>query len=156
MQKLIPFLCFDGRAEEAVNLYVTLLPNSRIDRVTRSPLETHSNEPGSVLTIEFTLAGQQYVAMNVPQFKFTEAVSLQILCEDQAEVDRLWSTLTSNGGRENVCGWLQDKFGLSWQITPRRLMQLVTHEDRDLAKRAMQAMMTMGKIDIAALEAAVA
>jgi predicted 3-demethylubiquinone-9 3-methyltransferase (glyoxalase superfamily) len=155
MQKVIPFLWFDGQAEEAAQFYVTLLPDSRVERVTRSPADNPSGRAGSVITVEFTLAGQKYVGLNGgPQFPFTEAVSFQILCDDQAEVDRLWSTLTADGGRESDCGWLKDRWGLSWQITPKRMMQLLNDPDPARGKRAMEAMMTMQKLDIAALERA--
>ena len=156
-QKITPCLWYDGGAEAAANFYVTLLPDSRVDRVTRSPTDYPSGKAGDVITVDFTLAGQHYFALNGgPMFKFNEAVSFQIVCDDQAEVDRLWSALTSNGGEESACGWLKDRWGLSWQITPRRLTELMAGPDRAKAKRVMEAMMTMRKIDIAALEKAAA
>lgn len=155
MQKIVPCLWFDGRAEEAARFYVSLLPDSRIDRVLRSSVDTPSGPAGMVLTVEFTLAGQKYLGLNGgPQFPFTEAVSFQIMCADQAEVDRLWAALTADGGSPSQCSWLKDRWGLSWQIVPTRLMELIQDPDPGRAKRAMEAMMTMSKIDIAAVEAA--
>lgn len=154
--KIIPCLWFDGDAEAATAFYVSLLPDSRVTSVNRSPVDTPSGPAGSVLTVEFVLAGRAYLALNGgPAFRFTEAVSFQILTEDQAETDRLWDALTANGGAENACGWVKDRWGLSWQITPRRLMELTTDPDQARAGAAMTAMMTMRKIDIAALNAAV-
>jgi predicted 3-demethylubiquinone-9 3-methyltransferase (glyoxalase superfamily) len=157
MQKIKPFLSFiNGDAEEAVTFYVSLLPDSRIDKIFRSPVETPSGPAGSVLTIEFTLAGLSYVALNVgPDESFNRAVSFMISCDDQAEVDRLWAALSA-GGEEIACGWLRDRWGLTWQITPRRLMELIQDPDPGRAQRAMKAMMTMVKIDIAAIERAAA
>ena len=155
--KIVPCLWFDGDGEEAARFYVSLLPDSRIDSVNRSPVDTPSGQAGSVLTVEFTLAGRRYIALNGgANFTFDEAVSFMIMTEDQAETDRLWDALTANGGQENVCGWLKDRWGLSWQITPRRLMELTTDANRARAKAAMTAMMSMRKIDIAALDRAVA
>ena len=155
--KIVPCLWFAGDGEAAARFYVSLLPDSRIDAVTRSPVETPSGPAGSVLTVQFTLAGQAYLALNgEPDFPFTQAVSFQILTDDQAETDRLWDALVADGGREVQCGWLTDRWGLSWQVTPRRLMQLTTDPDPARARAAMQAMMSMVKIDIAALERAVA
>ena len=155
MSKITPCLWFDGNAEEAATLYTSLLPDSRIDHVSRSPADNPSTPEGAVLTVGFTLAGQQYLGLNGgPAFEFTEAVSFIINCEDQAEVDRLWDVLTADGGNPVRCGWLKDKFGLSWQITPKVLPVLLSGSDRDGARRAMQAMMQMVKIDVAALEAA--
>jgi len=154
-QKITPCLWFDGDAEEAANFYVSLLPGSRIDNIFRSPVDTPSGAAGSVLTVEFTLAGSPYLGLNGgPQYKFSEAVSFQIHCEDQQEVDRLWNAI-KNGGQEIACGWIKDRWGLSWQIVPNRLEQLIKDPDPVRARRAMEAMMTMVKIDIAALERAV-
>ncbi len=155
MQKITPFLSFDGVAEEAASFYVSLLPNSQIDRVVRSPMETQGGSVGSVLLVEFTLAGTQYIALNTPGFTFTEAVSFMIACEDQAETDRLWEALTGNGGSAVACGWLKDRYGVFWQITPTRLMALVTDPNAERARRAMEAMVQMVKIDIATIEKAV-
>lgn len=155
--KIIPCLWFDGDAEAATAFYVSLLPDSRITAVNRSPVDTPSGPEGSVLTVQFVLAGRQYLALNGgPNFRFTEAVSFMVMTEDQAETDRLWDALLADGGRENACGWLKDRWGLSWQITPRRLMELTTDPNPARAKAAMQAMMGMIKIDIAALDRAVA
>ncbi|MAL57312.1 MULTISPECIES: VOC family protein [Brevundimonas] len=155
--KIVPCLWFDGEAEAATAFYVSLLPDSRITAVNRSPVDTPSGPAGSVLTVQFVLAGREYLALNGgPNFRFTEAVSFMVMTEDQAETDRLWDALTADGGRENACGWLKDRWGLSWQITPRRLVELTTDPDPARAKAAMQAMMEMIKIDVAALERAVA
>ncbi len=155
--KIVPCLWFDGEAEAATAFYVSLLPDSRITAVNRSPVDTPSGPAGSVLTVQFVLAGREYLALNGgPNFRFTEAVSFMVMTEDQAETDRLWDALTADGGCENACGWLKDRWGLSWQITPRRLMELTTDPDPARAKAAMQAMMEMIKIDVAALDRAVA
>jgi predicted 3-demethylubiquinone-9 3-methyltransferase (glyoxalase superfamily) len=155
MSKITPCLWFNYNAEEAASFYVTLLPNSRVDKVTRSPADNPSTPAGAVLTVEFTLAGQQFIGLNGgPQFPFTEAVSFTINCEDQAEVDRLWEALTQGGGSPGPCGWLKDRFGLSWQIVPRALPELLKDPNREAAGRVMQAMLKMGKIDIAALRRA--
>lgn len=154
MQKVTPFLTFDGRAVEAAEFYVSLLPNSRIDRITYSPMDTQGGKTGSVLLVEFTLAGTPYIALNTPGFTFTEAVSFLIACDDQAETDRLWEALTKDGGTEVACGWLKDRFGVFWQITPTRLMELIRDPDPGRANRAMTAMTQMVKIDIAAIERA--
>ena len=155
MDKIIPCLWFDGTAEEAAKFYVTLFPDSRIDNVQRSPADNPSMAAGGVLVVEFTLAGQNYIGLNGgPLFKFTEAFSLQVRTEDQAETDRLWNALVGNGGQESECGWLKDRWGLSWQITPKRLLELIGDSDPDRARRAMESMLTMRKIDIAAIEQA--
>ncbi len=153
-QKIATFLWFDAAAEEAARFYVSLFPDSHIDKVVRSTLDTPGAPVGKVLTVEFTLAGQRYVAMNGgPGFPFTEAISLQVNCADQAEVDHLWAAF-SDGGTPVQCGWIKDRYGLCWQVTPVRLMQLIADPDADRARRAMEAMMNMVKIDIAALERA--
>lgn len=155
MSKIIPCLWFNYNAEEAAKFYVTLLPNSRIGKVTRSPADNPSMSAGAVLTVEFTLAGQPFVGLNGgPQFPFTEAVSFTIDCEDQAEVDRLWEALSKDGGSPGQCGWIKDRFGLSWQIVPRALPQLLQGSNREGATRAMQAMLKMSKLDVAALQRA--
>lgn len=152
--KIVPCLWFDGAAEEAARFYVSLLPDSRIDKVSRSPADTPSGPARSVLMVEFTLAGRRYVGLNGgPGHPFTDAVSFQIFCADQAEVDRLWDALTE-GGSGVACSWLKDRWGLCWQIVPTRLMELIADPDPGRAKRAMQAMMGMVKIDIAAVERA--
>jgi predicted 3-demethylubiquinone-9 3-methyltransferase (glyoxalase superfamily) len=153
--KIIPCLWYDGMAEEAAAFYVSLLPDSRIDGVHRSPADNPSTSEGAVLVVEFTLAGRKYVGLNGgPLFKFNEAISFQIQTEDQAETDRLWDAIVGNGGEESMCGWCKDKWGMSWQITPRRLVELTYGSDPEVAKRVFEAMMTMHKIDIATLEAA--
>jgi predicted 3-demethylubiquinone-9 3-methyltransferase (glyoxalase superfamily) len=148
-------LWFDGQAEEAANLYTSLVPDSHIDRIWRTPADTPSGPAGTVLTVDFTLAGKRFQGLNGgPEFKFNEAISVVIEVDDQAEVDRLWEALTANGGEPGPCGWLKDRFGLSWQVVPRRLNELVSDRDPDRARRAMEAMLQMGKIDIAELERA--
>jgi predicted 3-demethylubiquinone-9 3-methyltransferase (glyoxalase superfamily) len=155
MSKITPTLWYDGRAEEAAKFYVTLLPDSRIEAVNRSPIDTPSGPAGMVLTVVFTLAGQRFCGLNGgPQFPHSEAVSFMIETEDQAETDRLWNAIAS--GRPGPCGWIKDRWGVSWQITPKRLLELATDPDTSRARRAMQAMMQMSKIDIAALERAAA
>jgi predicted 3-demethylubiquinone-9 3-methyltransferase (glyoxalase superfamily) len=157
MDRIVPCLWFDGQAEEAARFYVTLLPDSRIDGVHRSPADYPSGKAGDVLTVEFTLAGRSFVGLNGgPEFPFTEAISLQIPCEDQPEVDRLWDALLADGGQPVACGWIKDRWGLSWQIFPRRLTEMLASPDRDAARRAMGAMMDMVKIDLRTLENAFA
>jgi predicted 3-demethylubiquinone-9 3-methyltransferase (glyoxalase superfamily) len=152
MNKITPFLSFDGQAEEAARFYVSLLPDSQIDRVTRSPMDTPGGTAGTVLIVEFTLAGTPFIALNTPGFSFTEAVSFLIACADQAETDRLWAALTADGGAEIACGWLKDRWGVCWQVTPTRLLELIKDPDRDRARRAMEAMVKMTKINIAEVE----
>jgi predicted 3-demethylubiquinone-9 3-methyltransferase (glyoxalase superfamily) len=155
MPKVLPVLWFEDRAEEAANFYVGLLPDSHVDNVFRSPVETPSGPEGMVLTVDFTLAGQPIqILAGGPDFKLNEAFSLMVECEDQAEVDRLWDAPTADGGEPGPCGWLKDRYGVSWQITPKRLNELVADPDRGRAQRAMQAMLQMGKLDIAELERA--
>lgn len=153
--KLRANLWFDGNAEEAANFYALVFPDSRVDKVTRAASDTPSGPAGMVLVVEFTVLGRNLVGINGgPQFPFTEAVSFSVDCEDQAEVDRYWNALTADGGTPVQCGWLRDKFGLSWQIVPKQLQQLLGDPDPARAKRAMDAMLGMVKLDIAALEAA--
>jgi len=155
MRKPIPCLWFDGQAEEAAEFYTSLLPDSRVGKAWRSPAETPSGPAGMVLTVDFTLNGQEFQGLNGgPDFKFNEAVSFSIECEDQAEVDRLWDALAADGGEPGPCGWIKDRFGLSWQIVPRALNELVSDPDPDRARRAMEAMLRMGKIDVAELQRA--
>ncbi|MEV6077051.1 VOC family protein [Streptomyces sp. NPDC052069] len=151
MQKITTFLWFDDQAEQAANHYVSIFGgDSRILDVTHYTVAS-PGETGSVMTVQFRLAGQEYVALNGgPQFPFTEAVSLSVDCEDQAEVDRLWDALTE-GGEESMCGWLKDKYGLSWQIVPRALAEVLRDPDPARADRAMKAMLGMRKLDIQAL-----
>lgn len=154
--RIVPCLWFDGQAEEAASLYVSLLPDSHIDRVTRAPGDYPNGHEGNALTVEFTLAGRAYMALNGgPMFKFTEALSLQIIVDDQAEVERLTDALSAVPEAEQ-CGWLKDRYGLSWQIVPRRLPELLADPDPAKTKRVFEAMMEMHRIDIAALERAAA
>ncbi|OJH33724.1 VOC family protein [Cystobacter ferrugineus] len=156
MEKISPCLWFDGQAEEAARFYVSLVPNSRIDEVVRSPADNPGMRAGNVLTVVFTLGGQRFVGLNGgPHFKFNEAVSFQIYCEDQAEVDRLTEALSAHPEAEQ-CGWVKDRFGLSWQIVPRRLQELLSSPDAARARRAMEAMLKMKRIDISAIERAAA
>jgi predicted 3-demethylubiquinone-9 3-methyltransferase (glyoxalase superfamily) len=153
--KITPVLWFDGDGEAAAEFYVSLLPDSRIDRVTRSPADYPSGKAGDVITVDFTLAGRRYQALNGgPAFPFTEAVSFMIHCKDQAEVDRLWDALIAGGGEAVQCGWLKDRWGLRWQICPEEMLEMLASPDRDGARRAFQAMMTMVKLDLAELKRA--
>jgi len=153
-QKITPFLWFDDNVEEAMNLYVSLFPNSRIVEVTRYG-EAGPGPKGTVMTGVFELDGQRFIGLNGgPMYKFTEAFSLMVDCDSQEEVDRLWDRLIEGGGAPSQCGWLKDRFGLSWQITPGVLMKMIGDKDRAAAGRAMQAMLKMTKIDIAALKRA--
>lgn len=154
MQKITTFLWFNDEAEEAATLYTSLFDDSRIVSVARDHVGA-TGAKGKILQVTFELAGQQFMALNGgPHFKFTEAISLFVLCETQEEVDRLWSALTADGGEESRCGWLKDRYGLSWQIVPRRLGEMMESKDSERAGRAMNAMLQMKKIDIAALERA--
>ncbi len=155
--KIAPCLWFNGQAEEAAKFYAATFPDSRVDAVHRAPADYPAGKAGDVLTVEFTVLGMPFLGLNGgPEFKFDEAISFQVYTEDQAETDRLWSAIVDNGGEESVCSWCRDRFGLSWQIVPRRLMQLLADPDTARAKRAFEAMMQMVKIDIAAIEAAAA
>ena len=152
MQKITPSLWFDTQAEEAARFYVSLFENSAVTDV-RYLEGTPSGD--HVALVFFRLAGQEYTAINGgPQFPFTEAVSFSVSCSDQAEVDRLWNALTADGGEEGQCGWLKDRFGLSWQIVPERMGELLSDPDPERSQRAMEAMLKMQKIDIRALEEA--
>jgi predicted 3-demethylubiquinone-9 3-methyltransferase (glyoxalase superfamily) len=154
--KIAPCLWFDGQAEEAAKMYVALLPDSRVDAVHRAAADYPSGKKGDVLTVEFTLAGRKFTGLNGgPNFKFNEAVSFQIYCDDQREVDRLTEALSAVPEAEQ-CGWVKDRYGLSWQIVPRRLLELLSDPDPGRARRAMESMMTMNRIDIAAVERAAA
>ena len=156
MDKITPCLWFDGQAEEAANFYASLLPDSRIDAVHRAPGDYPSGKAGDVLTVEFTLMGQPFLGLNGgPHFKFSEAISFQIPVQTQDEVDRLSDALSAVPEAEQ-CGWVKDRFGLSWQIVPRQLTRLLGESDPARAKRAFDAMMQMKRIDIAALEHAAA
>jgi predicted 3-demethylubiquinone-9 3-methyltransferase (glyoxalase superfamily) len=154
MSKIAPCLWFDGEAEEAANFYVSVVPNSRIDRVQRNVTDTPAGRAGTVLAVSFTLAGQRFLALNGgTRFEYTPAISFQVDCADQAEVDRLWAAF-SEGGSTDRCGWVRDRYGVSWQIVPTVLPMLLGDADQAKARRVMQAMLQMGKLDVAALEAA--
>jgi predicted 3-demethylubiquinone-9 3-methyltransferase (glyoxalase superfamily) len=157
MSRIAPCLWFESQAEEAARFYVSLLPGSSIDTVQRSPIDTPSGPAGSVLAVQFTLAGQRWLAMNggAPA-QFNHAVSFQIDCAGQPETDRLWEGLLEGGGVEEQCGWLRDRFGVSWQVVPTALPRLLADPDPARARRAAEAMMKMIKLDIAELERAAA
>lgn len=153
-QKVIPCLWFDKQAEEAVSFYVSLLPDSRVDAVIRAPGDYPSGQEGDVLVVEFTLAGSRYTALNGgPHFKFNEAISLQIDCEDQAEVDRLSEALSAVPEAEQ-CGWVKDRYGLSWQIVPRAMTRFLSDPDEGVRKRTFDAMLQMKRLNVAELERA--
>jgi predicted 3-demethylubiquinone-9 3-methyltransferase (glyoxalase superfamily) len=148
-------LWYDGGAEDAANFYARTFPDSRVGAVRRAPGDFPSGKKGDVLTVEFTVCGVPCVGLNGgPAFKQSEAFSFQIATDDQAETDRLWNAVVGNGGQESACGWCKDKWGLSWQITPRALTDGMSDPDPAVNKRVFDAMMTMGKIDVAAIEAA--
>ena len=153
MQKITPFLWFDNQAEEAVNSYVSVFKNSKVKEMTCYTGEEPSGQKGSVMTVSFELDGQEFVALNGgPQFKFTEAVSFVINCETQKEIDYYWEKLTAGGGEEVQCGWLRDKYGLSWQVVPTKIREWA--RDKAGFQRVMHAVMQMKKLDIAALQRA--
>lgn len=155
MSKISPCLWFDGEAEEAAKFYVSLLPDSRIETVQKNTVDSPGGKAGSVLVVEFTLAGQRFMALNGGmRFEYTHAVSFKIDCADQAEVDRLWDGLCADGGQAGRCGWLKDRFGVSWQIVPSALVKYLGGPDRAGAQRAMQAMLKMNKLEIAGLKGA--
>ena len=154
MEKIVPNLWFDTQAEEAAEFYVSLFEDSKILEVLPYG-EAGPGEPGTVMLVNFQLNGQEYVAINGgPQFPFTEAVSFEIRCEDQAEVDRYWDALTADGGEEVQCGWLKDKYGLSWQVVPKQWVEMVTRSEPRKREAAFKAMLGMKKLDIAELERA--
>jgi predicted 3-demethylubiquinone-9 3-methyltransferase (glyoxalase superfamily) len=153
-RKIQPCLWFDKNAEEAANFYAATFKDSRIDAIDRAPGDYPNGKAGDVLVITMTIFGMPFMLLNAgPEFRFTEAVSFQVATDDQDETDLYWNAIVSNGGEESVCGWCKDRFGLSWQITPKRLTELMA--DPAKSKAAFNAMMTMRKIDIAALDAAV-
>ena len=155
MQKITPFLWFDGNAEEAARYYISIFKNSKILEVARYG-GAGPGPKGSVMIVRFQLEGQEFIALNGgPRFKFTEAISLAVTCDTQEEVDELWAKLSA-GGHEGQCGWLKDRFGLSWQIVPSVVTKLVTDPDPEKSKRVMQAILQMKKIDIAHLKQAYA
>jgi len=156
MEKITPFLWFDAEAEDAATFHTSLFPNSRISHVSRYGSAGPRPE-GMAMTVAFELDGRSFVALNGgPQYTFSEAVSFQVSCADQAEVDRLWSALIEDGGEEGPCGWLKDRFGLSWQIVPTRLVELLSDPDKERSQRVMQSMLSMKKIQIDELERAAA
>ena len=156
MQKISPFLWFDGNAEEAADFYVSLFKGSKILNIARYG-EAGPGPAGAVMVVNFQIEGQDFIALNGgPLFKFTEAISFVINCQTQEEVDHYWNKLTAGGGQESQCGWLKDKYGLSWQVTPTILGELLADKDQKKAQRVMQAMLQMKKIDIAALQRAAA
>ena len=155
MPKITPCLWFDGQAEEAAAFYASIFPNGRVDKVVRAAADNPSTPAGAVLTVEFTLDGARFIGLNGgPEFSFTEAISFEIECQDQGEVDRYWDALVQQGGEHSVCGWLKDRFGVSWQVVPRQLDEMLESSDREAAKRAMEAMLEMQKIDVAKLREA--
>jgi predicted 3-demethylubiquinone-9 3-methyltransferase (glyoxalase superfamily) len=160
MQKITPFLWFDHQAEEAAKFYTSVFKNSKVGRVLRydeASSKGAGRPVGSVLTIEFDIAGQKFTALNGgPEFKFNESISFVVNCETQNEVDYFWEKLMADGGQESHCGWLKDKFGVSWQITPTVLIDMLHDKDAKKAERVMNAMMQMQKIDISKLKAAYA
>jgi len=161
IQKIIPFLWFDDQAEAAARFYTSIFKNSKLGRVSRygeAGQEAHHRPPGSVMVVEFELEGQRFAALNGgPVFKFTEAISFEISCDTQEEVDYYWDKLTAGGDpKAQQCGWLKDKFGLSWQVVPAALGELMSDPDRAKAGRTMQAMLKMKKLDLAELERAAA
>ncbi|WP_395673628.1 VOC family protein [Phenylobacterium sp.] len=154
MPKITPNLWFDGNAEEAANFYVSIFPNSKVGAIFRYT-EAGPGPAGAAVTVQWTLDGQEFVGINGgPQFPFTEAVSMEIRCRDQAEVDDYWEKLLAGGGRESQCGWLKDRFGFNWQVVPQRLIDLIGDEDIRVVERVTAAMLKMVKLDVAALEAA--
>ncbi|MBB6483669.1 VOC family protein [Rhizobium lusitanum] len=154
MSKIAPCLWFAREAEEAANFYVSLFPDSRIDHVQKNVIDTPSGKPDQVLVVSFTLAGQRFMALNgASHVEFNHSISLAVDCADQAEVDRLWNGL-ADGGKPVACGWITDRYGVSWQIVPTILIKYIADPDKAKAARVMQAMMQMVKLDIAGLEAA--
>jgi predicted 3-demethylubiquinone-9 3-methyltransferase (glyoxalase superfamily) len=155
MSKISPCLWFDGEAEEAAKFYVSLLPDSQIEKVQKNTVDGPAGKAGTVLVVEFTLAGQRFMALNGGvRFEYTHAVSFKIDCADQAEVDLLWDKLSADGGSVERCGWLKDRFGVSWQIVPTALVKYLGGPDPAGARRAMAAMMGMVKLDIEGLRKA--
>jgi 2-polyprenyl-6-hydroxyphenyl methylase/3-demethylubiquinone-9 3-methyltransferase len=153
--KIAPCLWFDKNAEEAARFYAETFPDSRVIAVHKSPMDYPSGKEGDTLTVEFTVLGQHFIGLNGgPEFQFDEAISFQVYTDTQEETDRYWNAIVRNGGQESVCGWCKDRFGLSWQIAPRALIDAIDDSDRAAARRAMAAMMEMKNIDIAKVEAA--
>jgi predicted 3-demethylubiquinone-9 3-methyltransferase (glyoxalase superfamily) len=160
MQKITPFLWFDDQAEEAAKFYASVFKNSKVGKITRygEAAEKAAGRPtGSVMTVEFELEGQKFTALNGgPVFKFNESISFVVNCDTQEEVDYFWEKLTAGGGQESECGWLKDKFGLSWQVVPRALIDMLQDKDPKKSERVMKAMLQMQKLDIKTLKDAYA
>jgi predicted 3-demethylubiquinone-9 3-methyltransferase (glyoxalase superfamily) len=153
--RLAPFLWYSDQAEEAARFYASIIPDSRVDSVVTMPADSPSGPAGSVVVVEFTLAGRDVMAMSAgPMDPFNNAISIMLECDTQAEIDRLWDGLLRGGGKPQACGWLQDRYGLRWQVAPRVLQDMMKSSDRVAGRRAAEAMMTMIKLDIAQLEAA--
>lgn len=153
--KNVVCLWFDGAAEEAANFYARTFPDSKVDRIVRAPSDYPAGKEGDVIVVYFTVLGIPCIGLNGgPEFKHSEAFSFQVLTDDQEETDRYWNAIVDNGGEESMCGWCKDRWGVSWQITPRILVQSIADPDREAAKRVFEAMMPMRKIDIAAIEEA--
>ena len=160
MQKITPFLWFDNQAEEAAKFYTSVFKNSKIGKILRydeAAAKAAGGPVGSVLTIEFEIEGQKFTALNGgPEFKFNESISFMVNCDTQNEVDYFWEKLTADGGQESACGWLKDKFGVSWQVVPRVLIEMLGDNDSEKSERVMKAMLQMQKIDIETLKEAFA
>ena len=155
MPKLTPNLWFDKNAEDAANFYVSIFPNSRVTNVNRSPADFPSGKAGDVVTVDWELDGHPFTGINGgTDFQFNESIAFLIDCKDQAEVDRYWDALIAGGGEPSMCGWLKDRFGVSWQVVPRQLNELIGGSDPEGAKRAMEAMLQQKKLDVAELEKA--
>ena len=155
MPRITPSLWFDGNAEEAARFYTSIFPNSRVDKVVKAATDVPGIPKGDVLTVEWTLDGTRFIGINGgPDFKFNESISFTIDCQDQAEVDRYWEALVQGGGEYSVCGWLKDRFGVSWQVVPRQLNESLQGPDRECARRAMEAMLQMEKLDVEKLREA--
>ena len=155
MPTITPCLWFDGQAEEAAAFYASVFPDSEVVSIMRAPADNPSTKAGDVLLVSFAISGQPFTALNGgPQFPLTEAVSFEIDCADQAEVDRYWEALVAGGGEHGPCGWLKDRFGVSWQVIPRQASDYLGGADPEGSRRAMEAMLAMGKLDIEALRRA--
>jgi predicted 3-demethylubiquinone-9 3-methyltransferase (glyoxalase superfamily) len=153
--RIFPFLWYATEAEDAANFYASIFPDSRVDRVTSMQSESPSGPPGSVKVVDFTLLGQRFQAMTAgPHHEFNDAISMVVLCDDQAELDKYWSALLEGGGKEQACGWLNDRYGLRWQILPARLVDMMADKDPRRSKRVSDAMLQMVKLDVAELEKA--
>lgn len=153
--KIVPFFWYATKAEEAAKFYASIFPDSRVDRVTTMQSESPSGPPGSVKVVDFTLFGQRFQAMTAgPHDDFNDAISMAVICDDQAEVDKYWIALLEGGGKEQACGWLHDRYGLRWQIVPERLIDMMADPDPARSKRVSDAMMQMIKLDVAKLEKA--